>query len=353
MSFPEEVKTLHLIRNEITKLSELLTPSVINDLRKAGNINLSGTDELITAVTTIQEASPNIKTVINGLSSIDNILKIQNQVQYVSDVRDSVGLVAGSIDEVKKVADYATTFGGVIAMKPMIDEVLALSTKMDKALDLEEKMDAILAVEARLDTKLDTIRDFSIAASNASTETKTALFEVTRKEKQIDKKLKEIRVLRKEFIDFNVNVDFVDYTKESSASYDDKTHTLILKVREGKQGIKGNPGSDGRVGMAGSVAHEGRQGLQGEPGTPGKELKIDAMGNTVERKRFGNRPIGTTFLALDGKIPMLYFRKSNTLDDWTDGIPFGSNPIKHADNATNAEKLMGMTLVQLKAYINK
>ncbi len=353
MSFPQEINNLHSIRNEITKLSQLLTPIVIDDLRKAGSINLSGTDELITAVTTIQEASPDIKTVINGLDSINNVLKIQNQVQYVSDIRDSVGLVAGSIDEIKKTADYATTFGGVIAMKPMIDEVLALSIKIDEVIDLEEKMDALLAVEDRLEKKLDILRELAITASNASTEAKTALYEVMDKEKQIDGKLKEIKELYKEFIDFNVDIGFVDYTKESSALYNAATHTLVLKVREGKQGIKGNPGSDGRAGVAGSVAHEGKQGLQGEPGTPGKELKIDAMGTTAERKRYGNRPIGTTFLALDGKVPMLYFRKSNTLDDWTDGIPFGSNPIKHADNATNTEKIMGMTLAELKAYINK
>ena len=135
--------------------------------------------------------------------------------------------------------------------------------------------------------------------------------------------------------------------------YDPVTNTLVLRIREGKQGIKGEPGDDGAVGQPGAAVHRGYKGEKGDTGAVGRDLQIDVMGTMQERKRYGNRPVGTTFLALDKKIPMLYFRKSNTLDDWTDGIPFGSNPVKHADNATNAEKLMGMTLVQLKAYLNK
>jgi hypothetical protein len=281
------------------------------------------------------------------------VVEMQNHVHSVSDAKVNFGLVAGNLEDVKAVAEDLAYIRAAVTMEQMVKEVLRLSTNMDLVLDMEEKIDAILAVEKRLDEKMETIRDYTVRASNSSTMAADMVNKMNITEKRIDEKLKEVERLHSEFIDFNVDVSFVDFSDESKASFNQSTNTLLLRIREGKQGVKGDPGSDGEVGQPGTAVHKGDRGKTGDTGAVGRDLRIDAMGTTRERKKYGNRPIGTTYLALDQKIPMLYFRKSNTTDDWTDGIPFGSNPIKHADNATNAEKLMGMSLAQLKAYLNK
>ena len=322
-------------------------------IKEVKNIDVGELEKIIAASRKIKAAKSDIETVENGIDDIKNVLEIQNQVSYVSNIRDSIGLIAGSIDDIKRAADYANVFGAVVAMKPMLDEVLKLSVKMDLVLDLEEKMDSLLEVEARLDAKLEEMSGIEIRTNQSALLAVDMLNKITIKEKCIDEKLKEVKGYRDDMVDFNIATNYVPYTEDSVSKYDSRTNTLTLGIREGKPGAKGEPGEDGKVGEPGSAVHKGDKGLQGEQGSPGKDLHIDIMGTMQERKRYGNRAVGTTFLALDKRIPMLYFRKSNTLDDWTDGIPFGSNPIKHADSATNAEKLMGMSLVQLRAYINK
>jgi len=218
-------------------------------------------------------------------------------------------------------------------------------------LKLEEKMDAILAIESRLDDKLKEMKELEIQASNSSLLAVDMLNKINVKEKIINESMETISGYRADMVDFNIDTSYVPFGSDSFSQYDPGTNTLTLNIREGSPGVQGQPGNDGAVGQPGTAVHKGDKGEKGNEGAVGKDLHIDIMGSLWERKKYGNRPVGTTFLALDGSVPMLYFRKSNTMNDWTDGVPFGSTKIKHADSATNAEKMMGMTLAQLKNYI--
>ena len=75
------------------------------------------------------------------------------------------------------------------------------------------------------------------------------------------------------------------------------------------------------------------------------------MGRKEQRNRYANRPVGFSFLSLDESPTMIYFRKSNALDDWTDGNPFGSSDGGYAKKSQDAERFAGMTLAELTAYI--
>lgn len=63
------------------------------------------------------------------------------------------------------------------------------------------------------------------------------------------------------------------------------------------------------------VVPQGLQGLRGEA------FSVDATGLFAQRITYDAQPTNFSFLATD--IGFLYFKKSNTSGDWSDGIPFG------------------------------
>jgi len=351
MSFIDDIKELRPKVDSILSLLEPLTPQVISSIVTISKVDLTDFDAPILLLRKIEQNQDTLNTVSNGMPYIERVLKIQDNISSVANSRDLIGIVAGSIDQVKITSDNKVTFGAVVAMKPMIDEVLKLSVKIDLVLDIEERMDEVLAVEKRLHKKIEKMTEIEYSITKSSMLTVDMLNKVTIKEQKIDEKLKEIKGYRDEMIDFNIDTEYVSSTQSSASIYIPETNTLILKIREGKTGAKGSPGEDGKRGVPGSVEYKGEDGLQGKQGEPGKSLKIDTMGTISQRKRFGNRPIGTNFLALDKSPAMLYFRKSNMLDDWTDGVPFGSKEGGYAKTSGDTEKFMGMTLAEHTNYI--
>ncbi len=334
MSFTQEVKHLHSISADISRLSSLLTPQVISSIQRLNSIDFPNINKLTTSVTTIQNASLDIKNVLNGLDSINNVLKIQNQVQHVSDIRDSVGLVAGSIDKIKKVADYTTTFGGVLAMQPMIEDVLALSEKMDTVIDLSETLDNMISVEARLDEKLDDVRRFATGALEASAEAKTALFKIKATEANVEKILTQNQHTLRTIEEFTVTAKHIESKDEVKSKYNKNTNTLEVLVPRGKIGPRGH-----------------HIGPEGKPGKNGASFKPSYMGSIVERNRYSNHAPGTSFLSLDEIPTMIYFRKSNTIGDWTEGQPFGVSNGGYNDEDEGIDIVNGINIDELTSHI--
>ena len=87
------------------------------------------------------------------------------------------------------------------------------------------------------------------------------------------------------------------------------------------------------------------KGDEGEPGKPGSDFQPTLMGPKQEMFRYGSRPRGTSYLSLDELPTMLYFRKSDTQNDWTEGQPFGIGGSFYEDgdtsivNGINVQKL--------------
>jgi len=69
-------------------------------------------------------------------------------------------------------------------------------------------------------------------------------------------------------------------------------------------------------------------------------------------KKYGNMPIGFSFMSLDETPTMIYFRKSNVKDDWTGGQPFGITDGEEARiTVSDSERIGGYTLDQIMMAI--
>ena len=115
------------------------------------------------------------------------------------------------------------------------------------------------------------------------------------------------------------------------------------KGDQGEQGIQGEVGPEGPQGKTGPRGEQGIQGEKGEKGDPGNDgLNYDPSytGPDAERYVYNDYIKGTSYLAWD--TGLLYFKKSNSTADWTEGIPFGRGPqgIKGADGKSVNEFLM-------------
>jgi hypothetical protein len=62
---------------------------------------------------------------------------------------------------------------------------------------------------------------------------------------------------------------------------------------------------------------------QGAKGDKGEAFVINMTGNLADRVNFDLSAKGFSYLSLDTTPTMIYFKKSDTSGDWTDGIPFG------------------------------
>ena len=94
---------------------------------------------------------------------------------------------------------------------------------------------------------------------------------------------------------------------------------------EGPQGEVGPRGPEGPQGEKGDRGEIGPQGLKGEAGVDGTNYQPDYEGLEADRRVYDDYVRGTSYFAWDtGK---LYFKRSNGLADWTDGIEFGRGPV--------------------------
>ena len=94
---------------------------------------------------------------------------------------------------------------------------------------------------------------------------------------------------------------------------------------KGDQGIQGEKGEKGDQGETGPVGPQGEKGDKGDVGNDGTNYQPNYTGPLSERYVYNDYVKGTSYLAWDNG--MLYFKKSNSSADWTEGISFGRGPI--------------------------
>ncbi len=96
---------------------------------------------------------------------------------------------------------------------------------------------------------------------------------------------------------------------------------------QGPQGIvgpQGPTGPRGPEGVQGPIGIQGPQGPQGAEGPMGESYEVDSMGLRENRADYDTKPYMWSYLAIDeGKI---YWKQSNEIAHWTNGIAFGRGP---------------------------
>ena len=93
---------------------------------------------------------------------------------------------------------------------------------------------------------------------------------------------------------------------------------------QGEKGEKGDQGDTGPEGPQGPQGPQGEKGDKGDVGNDGLNYSPSYTGPSAERYVYDDYVKGTSYLAWD--TGLLYFKKSNSSADWTEGISFGRGP---------------------------
>jgi hypothetical protein len=323
MNFGEKVNDLHKKIEEIMPLLSAFDKKNIELFNKVMSIDFEQLEKIVKASVKIKKSQKDILLVENGIHDIRRVVEMQNQVANVSNTRDSIGLVAGNIERIGLVAGNIDAIENIVNMNDKMDHVLKMNAKINKIIDEEDKLDYLIRTTDRLEAKLDLMQDMQIRTQKSAILATNIINKINIKEKTISEKYNEIKNIRDDIRDISVVVKFVDSDSNASSNYSRSSNRLTLNIPSGKKGDTGERGERGFQGVPGIPGSATREGKQGVPGKDGNNFKIDIMGNKRELTRYGNRPVGTSFLAVDENPAMIYFRKSNALDDWTDGQPFG------------------------------
>ena len=340
MDYGERMGLLLSNIENLTKMSTVLDSNFIEKVEGVSSslagINGEQVEKIIIASEKIEKNRRDVLLVENGLSSIRRVVEMQNQVQYVSDARQNIGLVAGSLDSIKEVAEDIVHIRAASAMKPMIDETLALSTKMDAVLDMEEDIEAFMKTADRMELVLAEINQNRVTIQSELETSANILNAVSLTEKRISEKLATVESMVNTLQTFRISVDHLGESDKAYNNYDHENNILTLGVPRGMTGPRGQ-----------------YKGDRGEPGLNGKDFSADYKGLRRERGKYCNYPVGTSYLSLDEIPTMIYFRKSNQNDDWTDGQPFGVGGEFYGDgdtsivNGINVQRLTDQVMYEL------
>ena len=332
-TFGEKFKRIAQHADEIIDLAERIDDKLISDINEISEYDV---DKLISAAETISSYMKTITEVHNGMSYIQRVVEMQNQVTYVSDIRDSIGLVAGNINHIKNVSEYKDRVSAVAAMKPMMDETLAMSTSMDKLFDMEEDIATVLDTAERMDAISSKIHNDMISAKKYSMKAEELYDKVSKAENRILKKVSEIDEKISKINNLKIIVKHLSPDEAGYSTYNEDKSILEIGIPSGKEGPRGK-----------------YKGDKGEPGRDGKDFAPSYMGKLFERSRYDNYPGGISFLSLDEMPTMLYFKKSDSIGDWTEGQPFGYTEGFDKIEVGNSKRLGGYTVNELLEHIRK
>jgi energy-converting hydrogenase A subunit M len=328
MGFVEDVNFIKTKMDVLIETSKILTPELIEGIAKTSDIDV---DELVTAATVLSAFGKEITEVHNGIEDIKRVVEMQNQVHHVSDARKNIGLVAGKLKDIRAVKELSTSIIQCNGLEPTLKEVLSMNEDIRLVLENKEKIEDINVTMSGMQDALNQMESMYLR-------TRKDLEEISKIKSDIEDLSADMRMHSniasaemKKLKEFQVKSFTIQSDRKGYSKYEPKENTLNLFIPKGEKGEKGEKGSDGRRGqrgIPGTATNQGKQGEAGRDGNNGENFKIDIFGMKREMAMYGNRAVGTSFLSLDESPVMIYFRKSNTLDDWTDGQPFG---MSHGD----------------------
>ena len=346
-----------VIRNldAILEVEKVLTPDVIRTIRKVAEIDVASLKKMIESLDRIDDNKQNISSVLTGMSYIERVVEMQSQVTYVSDIRDSIGLVAGSVDKIKATAESLTLLDEIQGMGTEIDSVLKMKDEIREVLENKDRIEEINSTATGMQSAMQEIEDMYLVTKQNLEEMKVVRndMEMMLGETRMQSDLAASAVNR--LRTFQVKTFMIEEDRKGYSKYEPKENTLNLFIPKGKTGEEGKKGEVGRRGQRGNpgtAVHRGDPGEPGPSGRNGQNFRVDIFGYKRELKRFGNRVMGTSFVSLDENPVMVYFKKSDALDSWTDGQPFGISEGEDAKiTVDNSQKLGGYTLEQIYRHI--
>ena len=329
MGFAQDVKELGPKIEPLMELSKMMTPEMVSAINDISSVDVEVLEKIVIASEKIQDTHKEILLVENGLHDIRRVVEMQNQVANASNNRDSIGLVAGKIQDVGRVAGYLSQINLVIGMSEDIKKILKLPV-----MEVVENINKIDSLE-------DTLVDASYIAGKTYENMSESqshmemcvniLNKVNIVEKRIDQKLEEVQLLTKQLDNLSIQTVSIETDDTAYSTYNKVTSELVLGIPRGKQGERGR-----------------YRGDKGERGNDGRNFELNARGKKTDLVRYGNMPAGFSLLSLDESPTMLYFKKSDAINDWTDGQPFGVTAYEECENA---HKLDGYTMDALMGFV--
>lgn len=352
MGFADDVKEIKPKLDAVVGMIGFLTPENIQLIHRFMEINFDEIEKTVFAANKIKAKTKNLRLVENGLHDINKVAGMENQVSVVAKNYEKIGLVAGNLKDINSVCDARESMESVLRLVKRFEIVIAMKDDIHNAIDMKDDIGLQLGSLKEIKEIRDEMFELQIQASNASSLAADMLNKINVKEKIINEKLSKIEKIEKSIHSLDITIKHVDENTNPSSHYNPIDNILLISVPSGKTGPqgKGKRGFPGVMGIPGSATKEGKPG---ERGLDGKNFRIDIYGTKRELSKFGNRPVGTSFLTLDEMPTMIYFKKSNATNDWTDGQPFGVSTGETRFTAVNSDKLNGYTANELIAHIKK
>jgi len=334
MAFVDDIAYIRENMGKLLEASDTLTPELKASLLSLKKIDLKILEKSIKASKNIKQNRELVQAVGNGIGDIRRVVEMQNQVHYVSDARQNIGLVAGNINRVKALADSLILLDEVQGMGGDIDSIIKMKDGMKLVLENVDKIDDINQTVLDMQSIVQQMEDMYLTVSAGIKDMRILRDEVETLSADTRIHSAMVHDALKRMKTFSVRVNHVGPDSLPSDTYEKKTNTLTLSVPSGKVGEKGN-----------------FKGDKGEPGSNGSSFKPSYVGSRINRARYNSYPTGTSYLSLDEIPTMIYFRKSNAINDWTEGQPFGVSNGGYSDKDKGIDIVDGINIDELTTHI--
>jgi len=333
--------------------SKMLNPEVIEAIKRLAVVDFTEMQHMLVCAEKVDFARKNISQVEQYLPQIRTLAGITDVLKDVDKNQAKINIVSKLKKNIEEVAASDTEIRAILAMKPMIEDILSLAPKLDMVLDVKEELQEVTFIANTLRDQIKQTEKNQERAEKSVEQAANMLGKMNIVEHRIDEKLKEMQRIEKTIKNLTVSVTHVGSEVKPSSRYDNASNTLKLAIPSGREGKKGEKGPRGVTGKQGKPGTASNIGKTGETGRDGENFSIDLYGNKRDLMKYGNRPVGTSFLSLDETPSMIYFRKSNALDHWTDGQPFGVSNGDIKLLVDNAQRLNGFTLEEIFSHVEK
>ncbi len=334
MSFADDVRDVGSKMKEIMEISDLLTPDVITAMKRVGSIDWDNAALLVGSYDQMNKNKDDIRRVENGLYDIKKVASMENQVNAVRNNEQNIGLVAGNLKDINASVDAMENMAVIIRMKKRMQEIVGMKPVIKECLMMKGEIELTSKIAENFRDEIAKIEELQVQASNSAMLAIDMVNKMNITEKRIDEKLKRVEEISRTIQEFQVKVVSVGSREVAKSSYNPDANRLDLYIPEGKTGPRGN-----------------HKGDKGEPGKNGSNFVPSYMGSINEKGRYSNHAPGTSFLSLDEIPTMIYFRKSNALDDWTDGQPFGVSNGGYSDVDKGIDIVNGINIDELTSHI--
>lgn len=326
MKFADGMKEVIANLEPILAISEILTTERVAQIGKLSDIDVGKMNKAIKSAKFLKDNSKRYESLIEYLPEISNVNQIRRDIIDVANMRSILSIVSSKSGQISAVNELAPSIIQCNGLEPTLKDVVAMKPEIEEVLKNADKIEDINQTASDMQGALQQMEDMYLKIGVKFNEMKEMEANIAAEAKSVRDNLELIRLAHKELQEFQIKTFIIESDRKGYSKYESSENTLNLfipKGQEGEKGDKGEIGRRGQRGIPGTATNQGAIGETGQPGRNGNDFAINIYGMLREKSMYGNRPVGTSFLSLDETPTMIYFRKSNALDDWTEGQPFG------------------------------